>query len=433
MVKADFSDLFGKITLDNIKNEMAKAAKGKGKDGVIDANERARLEQSYLELKADETPKPARRLFKTNETSIQSMTKLQSENPRGLLVFRDELIGLLAKWDREDGADERAYFLEGWNGNGSYTDFKIGRGLTEAPQICISLLGGIQPDKLRRYLHQAQKGNNDGLMQRLQLAVWPDEPESWKLIDTTPNKAARERVFKILSTLAKMDFLENGANQGEFDKRPYYRFDDAAQRVFDVWLTELQTAKIKTEENPMMAEHLGKYRSLMPSLALIFHLIEVAHGKAIGAISEKSARLAVDWCAYLESHARRIYASAVKPEHESAIALSKKILANKLPNPFNAKDAYKNHWHGLSDRQEVESAANILVDEGWLAMAAMPPILTGRPPLQEYLINPKIFQETTKQPVSKVPKPTLDTLDTTYSVNYAENSTVADIVNEVEI
>jgi len=112
-----------------------------------------------MALMQDAEPESVRRLFKTNETSIQSMTVIQNENLRGVLTFRDELTGLLVKWDRDDGADERAYFLEGWNGDGSYTDVKIGRGLTDAKNICISLLGGIQPDKLKRYLYQAMKGN----------------------------------------------------------------------------------------------------------------------------------------------------------------------------------------------------------------------------------------------------------------------------------
>jgi hypothetical protein len=47
--------------------------------------------------------------------------------------------------------------------DGSYTDFKIGRGLTEAENICVSMLGGIQPDKLMRCLIQAKEGNNDGV------------------------------------------------------------------------------------------------------------------------------------------------------------------------------------------------------------------------------------------------------------------------------
>jgi hypothetical protein len=65
------------------------------------------------------------------------MTVLQNNNPRGVLFFRDELPGLLIKWSQEEYAEERTYFLAGWNGDGSYTDFKIGRGLTEAENICV--------------------------------------------------------------------------------------------------------------------------------------------------------------------------------------------------------------------------------------------------------------------------------------------------------
>jgi hypothetical protein len=160
---AEFDGLAAKAMLDDVKSQLSQKAKGKGNDRVVNPGDLQKLKADYLELTQNATPEPLRRLFKTNETSIQSMTLLQSQNPRGILVFRDELIGLLDKWDREDGADERAYFLEGWNGNGSYTDCKIGRGITDAKQICISLLGGIQPDKLKRYLYQAMQGNNDGL------------------------------------------------------------------------------------------------------------------------------------------------------------------------------------------------------------------------------------------------------------------------------
>jgi hypothetical protein len=37
-------------------------------------------------------------------------------------------------------------------------------------------------DKLMRCLIQAKEGNNDGLLQRLQLAVYPDEPKNWVII-----------------------------------------------------------------------------------------------------------------------------------------------------------------------------------------------------------------------------------------------------------
>lgn len=378
----EFDNEVNQSTKKSLKAELDKATKKK----VIDKTEIEVIRANFKEL--DGIQEPTRRLFKTNETSVQSMTVLQNENERGILVHRDELMGLLSKWDRDDGADERAYFLEGWNGNGSYTDFKIGRGLTDAKNICISLLGGIQPDKLKRYLYQALQGNNDGLMQRLQLAVWPDEPKSWQNVDTYPDKEAKQHAFDILAMLAEMDFNQYGAIKGEYDDRPYYRFTDTGQEVFNSWLTELQTVKIKQEENPLMAEHFGKFRSLMPSLALIFHLIETADSKAAGAVSEQAARLAVQWCDYLESHARRIYAMAESPEHEAAVRLADKIKAKALTSPFTSRFIQQKGWHGLKDKQEVDAACNILIDENWLRMARKPKPLTGRPPLPEYQINP---------------------------------------------
>ena len=385
---AEFESLKQKAMLDDVKKQLSGKAKGKGQNRVVNPDDMDKLKADFVELTQNTEQEPTRRLFKSNETSIQSMTVLQQQNPRGILVFRDELTGLLVKWDREDGADERAYFLEGWNGNGSYTDFKIGRGLTDAKCICIGFLGGIQPDKLKRYLYQAMKGSNDGLMQRLQLAVWPDEPESWQLVDTVPNKADKQRAFNILKILAELHFIGHGAMMGEYDDRPYFRFDDTGQAVFNDWITELQTVKIEREENPLMVEHLGKFRSLMPSLALIFHCIDITDSKARGNVSGKAARLAVDWCKYLESHARRIYAMAESPEHEAAVRLADKIRAKALPSLFTCKAVYDRGWHGLG-RDEVTAACEILIDENWLIVERKPATGNrGRPPLPVYHINP---------------------------------------------
>ena len=383
--EADTFILEAKVT--DVESRIKKAAKQGLSTQELDI-----LKQEYADIKQSHADRPTRRLFKTNETSTQSMTVLQNQNDRGVLVFRDELTALLVRWDREDHADERAYFLEGWNGNGSFTDMKIGRGLTEAKNICISLLGGIQPDKLKRYLSQATKGNNDGLMQRLQLAVWPDVPDKWELVDSVPDKVEKERVYALIGNLAELDFQQVGAIQGEYDDRPYFRFDSEGQKVFNHWLTNLQTVKIKMEDNPLMAEHLGKFRSLMPSLALIFHCIDVADGRVMGPVTEKSARLAVAWCDYLESHAKRIYTTTYRPEHQAAVHLSVKIRGKQLSSRFTTRDVVRKGWHGLKARQEVEAACDVLIEEDWLRMEVkLQSTSGGRPPLPDYIINPLLI------------------------------------------
>jgi hypothetical protein len=163
------------------------------------------------------------------------------DNPRGLLLFRDELVGLLAGWERPGHESDRGYFLEGWNGNQGHTDDRIGPRTAYAENVCISLYSGIQPPKLQAYLYQCVRGlQNDGLMQRLQLAVYADEPTSWQLVDRYPDTEAENRAFDIIETLAKADFTTYGAKLDDGDRFPTLRFADDAQELlyFYEWLME---------------------------------------------------------------------------------------------------------------------------------------------------------------------------------------------------
>ena len=68
-----------------------------------------------------------------------------------------------------------------------------------------------------------------------------------------------------------------------------------------------------------MQHYLAKYRSLMPSLALLFELADDGRDK----ISLQHAKQAAAWCDYLESHARRIYSMIVSPERQAANELGR--------------------------------------------------------------------------------------------------------------
>jgi len=60
----------------------------------------------------------------------------------------------------------------------------------------MSVLGTIQPGPLGTYLGEALRGGtgNDGLMQRFQLAVWPDDPGRWLRAETL-NTPGRPKVI----------------------------------------------------------------------------------------------------------------------------------------------------------------------------------------------------------------------------------------------
>jgi Protein of unknown function (DUF3987) len=100
---------------------------------------------------------------------------LLNENPHGLLLVRDELAGFLAKMESEEYQSERAFYLEAFNGDGKYTYDRIGRGTIPIENCTLSIIGGIQPARIAPLVRGAATGiSDDGLIQRLQLTVWPD-------------------------------------------------------------------------------------------------------------------------------------------------------------------------------------------------------------------------------------------------------------------
>lgn len=341
----------------------------------------------------EQPQEPSRRRFKTNDSTVEKLGEMLSDNPGGILVFRDELVGLLTSWEREDRQTDRAFFLESWNGGQSYTTDRIGRGTIDVKNCCLSILGGIQPARLTGYLLQATNSlQNDGMIQRFQLMVYPDEPAEWKLIDQKPDFSARNRAYEIYKALSEMDFVAAGAQQ-ENDERPYFRFDAMAQELFFEWLPELE-AKIRREEHSLMAEHLAKFRSLVPSLALVFHLIGIADGGTAGPVSVLSAAMACELADYLETHARRIYGLVTNLRFKSAAALAIKILDKRVADGFSERDVYRNEWHLLTTKELVSEACSELIDAGWLCKETKS--VQGQQAKTIYRINPKIFSEKQK-------------------------------------
>lgn len=183
----------------------------------------AKIAQELGYLTAPETPKERR--YKTNDTTVEKLGELLRDNPRGILAKRDELIGLIASWDREGREGERAFWLQAWNGNPHFDTDRVGRGHVRIENVCVSLIGGIEPGKLIAYLEEATNARaNDGMVQRTQVLVYPDHRcGGWR--DMSPNKEARDATYAVFEKLAGMNSVVLGAPPADdFAKFPYFRF-----------------------------------------------------------------------------------------------------------------------------------------------------------------------------------------------------------------
>lgn len=132
-------------------------------DRLQDAHKKEIAAHEAMEGKAkDAPPEPHRRM--STDVTPEKLGEMLSRHDRGMLVTRDEVSGWIGSMEKysscRGGASDRAFWLQAFDG-GSYIVDRISR-KAHVRNLSISLLGGIQPDRLAQ-LHGL---TSDGLLQR---------------------------------------------------------------------------------------------------------------------------------------------------------------------------------------------------------------------------------------------------------------------------
>jgi putative DNA primase/helicase len=329
---------------------------------------------------------PNARRYVVNDCSVEALGVILQGNPNGTLAYRDELIGLLKSLDKEGNEGARGFFLSAWSGTDSYTFDRIGRGLNmRIDACCLSLLGSIQPAIIGNYLREAvATGGGDGLLSRFQLLVWPDVAGEWRDIDRWPDNGARKIANDTFDRLDSLDPIAIGAEADDAGGIPYLRFGAEAQDIFSEWRAGFERRLRSGTEHDAFESHLSKYRKLVPSLALLIHLAD----NQSGPIGTAPLLKALAWSEYLESHAKRAYASVAQAEAESARALLQRIKKGEVTNPFIVRDVYRKGWTHLAESDQVRKAVKLLRDHDYLRGESSD---TDGRPKTEIWINPKVM------------------------------------------
>jgi putative DNA primase/helicase len=358
--------------------------------------------EEYKKSKRNNQPPPARPENEpqeprpwyavTNDMTWPAMQQALEVNPGGISLFRDEIHGWLCLLERKEYREDRSFFLTGWNGNESYSVGRISRDHVHAAAVCISILGGIQPDPLRAYLSDARRavGGDDGFPARFQLGVWADLPP-YERVDRQPDRGALDSYRQLIHRLLEMTVE---------DPLRRLRFDPGAQRLFDDWHDHNQR-RVREDRtlHPAARSHLAKYPSLMPTLALLGELVDrVGFGNLQGSdlVSAENARRAIANCTCLESHMGRMYSCLLNPQLQAACDLAAKIREHAVQlnsnGFFTIAEIYVNCWSGLDTREKVEKALKVLEDLNWVRWRPRPAGPSGGQPTIEYEVNPEVWE-----------------------------------------
>jgi putative DNA primase/helicase len=379
--------------LNGLKNK-AKSAKG----GV------AREELAALMSQLEALEAVPEKRYTTQDTTVEKLGELLRDNPRGILITRDELAAWIAAMELQENAMARGFFLTSWNGTGSYTFDRIGRGTIHIPAACVSIIGGIQPHPLGAVFERLRSDPTraDGMLQRFQLLVWPDGMPPWAPPQTWPDRAAQEQAFEIFARLDGLEFRDPAT--GELSPLQL-RFTPRAGQAFTAWHDwhESRLREQTLSEVPHFASHIAKYGSLAPSLAVIFHLVDVASlsnkwvlandaWRFVGNIPEVSleaTNLALDWAEFLEAHARKVYGPELNRAIMAAHHLAEQIREGLVADGQTVRDIQRSS-RAWAEGWRLGEALHALEVAGWLKVVELS---TGGRPSEVVRLHPNLRRE----------------------------------------
>lgn len=300
------------------------------------------------------TPRPIRNRKVIEDITVEAAGEILRDNPHGILCFQDELsgwIGSLDKYSNGGGNKDRGFWLQSFNG-GYQTVDRIRRGSIAIENVSVSLLGGIQPEKIREL---AGKSFDDGLLQRFipiilaAASVSKDEP--------IPDIASDySRLIERLTYLPPVRL----------------HFDDDAQSVRNQMEHRHRELQGLETFNAKVATHIGKYDGIFARLCVIWHCIENAwHPNSVPTIisGDTARRVAAFLHNFLLSHALSFYVGVLglSDDHDVLTATAGYILTRPELKELTFRDVERGDSKMRAlDRFAAQKILEKLEYLGWL-------------------------------------------------------------------
>ncbi len=354
--------------------ERAKAERKQWEDRVKQAT-KDNTETPEMPEEAEAPEAPQRPRLMVQDSTPEEMASILAGNVNGTLHLRDELAGWLDSFERYSPGG-RSFWLEAYGGRPFVVDRKSQSKPLIVPFNGVSVLGGIQPEKL----HDALLGvSDDGLVARF-MWVWPE--------------AIRFSRPRQIADTARLDRLYRRLQQihRPADETVTIPLDARAADIFEEWIAD-NDADVQQAAG-LYASWAGKARGLVLRLALTLEYLTWADSagrepSCVSVVCLTNALTLVE--DYLKPHARRVFGdAALPPVEKDAAALSRFILKGGLQR-INAREVQRNpKLPTLGNKQDVEAAVEALMEAGWLREAFNRNGEGQGRPKKDYLVNPAV-------------------------------------------
>jgi hypothetical protein len=356
------------------------------------------------EKKKGEKPTPPQepicRRYMCNDITIEAIAVLLQNNPRGVLLYSDELSGWIEgfnQYKKGGRGSDCAHWLSMHGAKPLLVDRKIAdQGIIHVPRAAVSVTGGIQPEILQRVL--GQEHFYDGLAARLLMAmplrikrVWTNEG--------VPIKVQRDLV-KILDYLFEFQpFKGTDKEKGIID----LKLTPDAQKLFVEFFN--QHGQEQMDLYGPEAAAWSKLEGYAARFAMVIHLARVAaincmgdsvandgsaqalpvdsEPKDVEFVDRDSMAAAIELCEWFKSESLRVYALiGERKEHQQLRNLREIIRLHD--GKISVRDWQRIQHHDTAEDARSELSTLIDADLGYWEPPTSSP--TGGRPTEAFCL-----------------------------------------------
>ena len=275
----------------------------------------------------DPGEKPIRKDLMIADATTEAINRAQSNNPRGLILFQDELLAWILNLNQYRAGSDLEYWLSNW----SNSTAKVNRASKDTIFIekpSVSVIGGIQPGVLDVLANGRKKDN--GFLPRI-LFAYPDKSDKPKESDYEVSTEIMDMYAEIIYDLYKIgpDFYEDN------EQSPIViRMTDEAKDTFRSW-ADKNTEQINKVDIDSLKSLYGKMENYCLRFSLILHLMEKVCAETKSEdVEAETIRKAISLTEYFSKMGEKILRIVNKENPLERYSEQRQKIYEQLPDDF---------------------------------------------------------------------------------------------------
>jgi hypothetical protein len=275
--------------------------------------------QKYSNSKDKNEEKPLYNKTILSDFTPEKLSESLQDNKKGVLIFRDELLGWIKSFDKYKKGGDQQMYLEFFNGDAISVD-RVSKAPIRVERPNVNILGGMQPKVLKDMA--ANNREDDGFLARF-LFVYPENLKpnifTGKQIDDSQYKNYNKLIQDLFSIPDKT--LKTTGSQIEIYK-------------------EWQSEKVKEcHQDDLETLIQSKLETYVWRLALILEMIEQTSKESFSdELSDSSLNNAILLVEYFRNNALRVYNKLSSTNPLDSFSDNKQELFRELPMEFKKGD-----------------------------------------------------------------------------------------------